>query len=224
MIKINSCGICVLVSLFILSCSLAPFSELHIAIERGSEADIIQIINDKPYLIKRVDEDNKTPLHWAIERDLTKIASLLIDKGSPVNSRDKYGNTALSEAVRYENLEVCTKLILKGADVNASTKGAFTPLHNACCSANIKLVKLLVDNKANINSLDYLGRTPLNLMLQNSTAGEPQLLPIVKYLLEKGTDFSLKDNKGRTALSVSKNKNYMTIVKLLESASINNLK
>ena len=59
-----------------------------------------------------------TPLHYAVDRGLYDIASLLIKNGANVNAQDDNGDTPLMLAVTCEFEEIVTLLLELGADVN----------------------------------------------------------------------------------------------------------
>ncbi len=58
-----------------------------------------------------LDDDRRTPLHYAIESDDVKAAAWLISKGNP-NQRDNYGHTPIIDAIRLGR-QRCFLLCLK---------------------------------------------------------------------------------------------------------------
>ena len=69
-------------------------------------------------------------------------------------------------------------------------------------------ISLLVKNGAKINIQDAKGMTPLHLVVEHICAwstDSPEI-KIVKYLLEKGADATVKNNEGQTMLDIAHTK------------------
>ena len=50
----------------------------------GNQADIADLLETKPDILKSLDESGRVPLHWAVSRGHTDLASWLLE-------RNKYG-------------------------------------------------------------------------------------------------------------------------------------
>lgn len=106
------------------------------------------------------------PLYDAITFRYDKIAEVLIDKGSDINTAGKDGKTLLHHA---ESPSLLKKLIKKGADVNARGEDGLTPLHMAAFSNNFEKAKILIENNANVNIKDYDSHlSPLGWLIVDS--------------------------------------------------------
>jgi ankyrin repeat protein len=158
---------------------------------------------------KAKDFRGDTALHLAAFANDLAVVKLLIDKGLDVNAPGEGGLTPLMIAASLGNLDAVKLLLSKGANVNAVCSkhmhgtvkngpialGDFTPLLLAVAYGSPALVKTLLDAGANVNARDVRGMTPL----MHAVTSECQKPEVVRMLLAKGADTSLKSNDGETA-------------------------
>jgi ankyrin repeat protein len=143
----------------------------------------------------------------------TATISLLLQKGADVNAKDLTGTTALMNASAYGNVAVMKMLLAKGADVNAVSLsgggavkngpialGSFTALLLAAPYAGPEAIQLLLDAGAKVNVQDVRGMTPLMLAIATDRP-DPR---VIRSLLAKGADPSIKSKNGETALDWAK--------------------
>jgi hypothetical protein len=81
------------------------------------------------------------------------VVSLLLEKGTNVDSKDGDGNTPLHYA---SNKSVVSLLLENGADVNAKCNSGWTPLHHACKIGLDSVVSLLLRNGADANAKENI--------------------------------------------------------------------
>jgi len=149
----------------------------------------------------------------------TATVKLLLAKGANVNVSDiagsgaaSGGQTPLMNAAAEGNTEIIKLLLAKGADVNAVSAekasevkngpialGFLTALHLASIT-NADAVRLLLDAGAKVDVRDVRGMTPLMLAV-GTDHGDPR---IVKMLLEKGANPSLKSKAGESTIDWAK--------------------
>lgn len=129
------------------------------------------------------DFNGHTPIFGAAEGGRLDVAKLLIARGAKVNVQGDFGATPLSTAVASRRPNIVKLLIDNGADVNQADKYGTSPLHKAT-SAYVAI--LLIARGANVNAADENGLTPLHV-----AAGYGRV-PVIKVLLQKGTDPSAK--------------------------------
>jgi ankyrin repeat protein len=149
----------------------------------------------------------------ASEGDLDKVR-MEIEGGRKVDTKDAAGQTALMYAAETGRIEVIEYLLSQGADVNAKSGllGAGTALNYAAAANRPQAIELLLASGANVNAVSP-ARKESALMY----AAARGYLDVVKLLLEKGADSSLKNNDDETALDLARKQNQQAVVQLLES-------
>src|SRR5215510_13083690 len=121
-------------------------------------------------------------LFEALRQGATEKLRIAIRAGADVNSRDADGNTLLMQAAVYATVADLELLLVHGADANAKNRAGHTALMRAM--PDLAKVKLLVEHRADVNALAE-GATPLLI-----AAGTPNAEAVVRYLLEKGADWT----------------------------------
>ena len=204
------------------------WTPLHAAVN-GRYAKIVRYLIAKKAFVNTKDDLECTPLHVAAWQ-FPNVIPLLIDHGADVHAKDVQGRTALHHAAERNRLKGIKSLITAGANVNAADNYGSRPLHCAACYGHRDAVELLIANDAEVNSIDNVGRPPLYYAarwgrgsvaaLLISKGANPNIAdkwgwtPVhiaslyvqeeaMKGLLTEKTDVSLKNNRGRTALSIA---------------------
>ena len=137
-------------------------------------------------------EDKKewTQLHSAARvSDVTRMKSTL-PLGFSVDLRDATGRTPLMNAALEGKLEVVKGLIERGADPSLEDNGGWNFLHFASHYGDPHTIHLILTHVTDIESRTAQGDTPLMI------AAVSAKLQAVKFLLEKGADPSLHNNRG----------------------------
>lgn len=140
----------------------------------------------------------------------SKLAELLLKKGSNQALADKLGRTALFLAVEREMYPVVGVLIsqsTKAIDI-ADLQGR-TPLQVTSERGNKEIAELLLRHRADPNKADKKDRTALLLAAEN---GHNEL---VSLLLAKDANQAVKDEAGRTALLLGVTNGDDAVVKTL---------
>ncbi len=145
-------------------------------------------VNEKEGYTKR------TLLFGAVQREDTKTAEFLIEKGAAVNVRDKWEGTPLIHAVRYSSEQAVQLLLDHGARVNDQNKDGESALHRAVEKGHLNITRLLLVHGANVNARDENRVTPLHL------AVESRSIDLVRILLERGAKVRARTEKGYTPL------------------------
>ncbi|MEI6518716.1 MAG: ankyrin repeat domain-containing protein [bacterium] len=136
-----------------------------------------------------------SPVHIAIENNMTKLATMMINKVNDVNMYDSEGRSLLYYAIQQENMEIITLLLARGAQVNNITRGVNQPLHVA---TTLDVVKLLIEKKADPNLKNAQGKTLLHSIVMDVNKND-----ILQYMLENGANPDIQDAKGLTPAMIA---------------------
>ncbi|MBX3634125.1 MAG: ankyrin repeat domain-containing protein [Rubrivivax sp.] len=134
-----------------------------------------------------------------------------------VNAADAAGTTPLMLAALLGRREIAALLIDRGADVNAADARGYTPLFHACHDpgedrGHPALVELLLAAGADKEALIGFGVRPLMYAAGNGEAG------VVAALLRSGADPLARNEVGRTALMMVKDRDYVDVINILHEA------
>lgn len=148
--------------------------------------------------------------------DAAKAASLLAG-GADANARDEGGVTALILAAGLGQLDTVKALLQAGADVKAQDERGYTALVSACYNPDLdrgfpQVVRALIDAGSDIETQIFYGIRPLMLAAGAGEAG------VVEVLLKAGAEPKARNEGGRTALMMVKEKDYIEVINLLHEA------
>ena len=129
-------------------------------------------------------------------------------------------STALMHAAWKGDMETVKFLLKKGADANAETEAGMTPL--GCAIMNLilnddikegeQIVKLIIKKGGKIDSASYgeFGE----LLIFASYLGKTEA---VRFLIKKGFDVNIKDEKGQTPLTAATEAGHKDTVAILKA-------
>jgi ankyrin repeat protein len=147
------------------------------------------------------------PLTHAVKSGRIDAVKLLLDHGAQINRR--FAEVTALGSVRKNDLDMARFLLAHGADPNIPSYST-TPLFRAAEDADLPMIQLLLDAKAHIDQpAEYTGDTPLIYVAENGKAD------VVKFLLEKGADLTIKNKKGNTAMDLALANGKMDVAALL---------
>lgn len=126
------------------------------------------------------------------------------------NYKDVNGWTALRFAVRNNKIDIVKLLVEHKAEVDVKANDKATPFASSIGKGFTEIAEYLIKNGANINNIDKDNDTPLMYCAQSGN------LATVKFLLQYEPDLTIKNNSGKTALNIAKEKNHTEIIKLLQ--------
>jgi ankyrin repeat protein len=113
---------------------------IHGAAEKGDLKTLRELISDDPDLVFALDEDRRTPLHRAANKE---VAELLLSKGADPRAKDKNSCIPLHLAAMNGDKSIVALLLSTGSDVNAKGEGGWTPLQFARYCNREDVMKLL---------------------------------------------------------------------------------
>ena len=96
-------------------CYLIDPEEMLQAAQRGDVAKVRQLLASDTTLANAKGAHNKTPLHWAAEKNYPELAELLVTAGADINAEVSRGMTPLQWAANMGSREVAEILLARGA-------------------------------------------------------------------------------------------------------------
>lgn len=155
--------------------------------------------------------EEQTALMFATNNNHLDTIKLLISYGADINATRHDGITTLMIAAKIGNEKLVEYLIKNGADINLITNQGADAFIYATQYGNVSCAELLLNAGADINHMDKDGSALHN-------AAREGKYDSIKFLLEKGIDYNLKNPKGETALDIAKTKDDKRIISLLQNA------
>jgi cytohesin len=132
-------------------------------------------------------------LHWAAQRNNTKLVDALLAAGADVKAATRYNITPLYFACLNGNLAMVTSMLKAGADPNGTAEEGQTALMTAALSGNADVMKLLLSRGAKVDAVEpYRGQTALMWAASEGNA------PAAGMLIEFGASTKTKSKGGLT--------------------------
>ena len=114
-------------------CYLIDPEEMLQAAQRGDVAKVRQLLASDTTLANAKGAHNKTPLHWAAEKNYPELAELLVTAGADINAEVSWGMTPLQWAANMGSREVAEILLARGA----------APQLNMWCAAGLGMLDVV---------------------------------------------------------------------------------
>lgn len=183
-------------------------------IANRNSTELIKHLVQRGINVQQKSAKGNSVLSFAIIRRDKEAVEYLLREGAPV---ENYGGNQRSPLMMAclgssQDADIAKLLIDKGADINKKIPDDKnrTILHEIAAgrhwdSGNRKIWKLLLENHATIDSQDSDGYTPIMLSLDHSWFFSAEL-EMANALHHKGASLTKKAYDGRSALSISKEK------------------
>ena len=170
-----------------------------------SKEDIFLFINSKT-------NKGQTPLHYASFVGNIKLINLLIQNGADISIKTNNNFSMIHLAVMGNKITPLYYFNQKyKVDLNTNDSKDNTLLHLATYFNSKKIFNyLLTVKKIKVNSKNRDGFTPLHFAVIN------QNISMIKKLLMKGANSSIKNNSKETAYDLAKKNNNLAIQKTLK--------
>lgn len=85
------------------------------AVKQGNAEAVAELVDRHSPLARVADENDKTGLHWAAERDHVEVARVLLDTGADLEAVTSWGATPLDWAAVMGSTRVADLLLARGA-------------------------------------------------------------------------------------------------------------
>jgi ankyrin repeat protein len=178
---------------------------LHKAVACGNAAYVEKLIA-KGADVHAKDVRGRAPI-TAFSGSAAAVLRALLNAGANPNDRWEDGSAVLMVAVLRNDPVAVQLLISHGADVNAKTSAGRTALHEAARRNKIEIAEALTSVKGvKLNEVDREGKTPLHV------AAEVDAPSVVRLLLQRGADQSIKALDGTTPLALAERRGFKETV------------
>jgi ankyrin repeat protein len=94
---------------------MTPAARILLAAKHGSAEMVGEHLAADPAAVNAKGEHDKTPLHWAAEKNHLQMAKVLIQAGADINAETTWGSTPLQWAANMGSREVADLLLEHGA-------------------------------------------------------------------------------------------------------------
>ena len=162
-----------------------------------------------------------TPLMQAAQCGCWESCERLLQGGADIASRDSLGRTALhytfNDPQAPSSSSLVAMLLAQGADIEAVDQYGVTPIFCAMQAGRPSTTAELVRCGANLAHRNLDGETPLMLAIIENIQASVQLL------LERGADYTLKDNNNWTILHLAAKFADVKTLRVLSNAKLGRL-
>ncbi|KAF2068481.1 hypothetical protein CYY_010191 [Polysphondylium violaceum] len=146
-----------------------------------------------------LDEDERTPLHWAAAKDKRDIVQYLVKEcNQDVNTKDDGGWSPLLSAASSSFVHMVALLLQNSADPNSMNDSKRTALHYASSKGRTDIVDLLLNYGAK-NRKDETGAAPIH----RAAAAPNGAAATVERLLKSDANINSTNSNGDTAAHIA---------------------
>jgi len=171
------------------------------------------------YDINQFNDDNFSPLMFAVIKNNLSLVRLLLERGASVNLKTPTNNfVAISRAIYLDTTDVLELLIEYGANVNHQSPGGEPLLIYAMRDYQLDAMKVLLAAGADVSYIGNDGWSVLHQAVDCRQNRGDKNGDIVKLLIEAGADINQQLASGSTPLALAVSHNHLAQVKLLMAA------
>lgn len=151
--------------------------------------------------IHALDDNNETPIWWAIDDSNFEVVNYLLKQGADLDVMNKEGIYPIHQMALYNGIEDVDFLLSHGVPIDQKTRYGWTVFHFAAMNADLNLIRFLIERGANINKKDDKGLTPLHVAATSNIMSHqiPKFLQAIELLVESGVDIFSRSREGETA-------------------------
>jgi ankyrin repeat protein len=166
----------------------APSLTLVDAARKGEAQVVRSLLQQKSVDVNETAVDGMTALHWAVQRDDTRMVETLIRSGANAQSASRYGVRPIALAAVNGNADILKLLLDAGADPNSGLSPDETAVMAAARTGKIDALKLLLAHGGRLDARDARGQTALMWAAAKDNG------PAVRLLVEAGADINVRTN------------------------------
>lgn len=157
---------------------------------------------------------NNRMIHIAAMSKNIDILDMLIALKANLNIRNKFNETPLHFAVKSKNQRNINHLLNQNIDLTAKNNKGETPIFYAVKNGDLSTMRLLYNAGSGLLVTDKNGNTLVHYCILNTPTiidGKNKIVQtekskIIKFLIDYGVNTESKNNDGKTALELSKEK------------------
>lgn len=194
--------------------------KMYNAVDRNDFERAGEIIRKYPEMVNEIVGLGEAPLHIAAGWGNLDMIKYLIEKKAQVNKKNSQGETPLHGAARNGRLEVVKYLIANGANMDIQDNQDETPLHKAVSAVypDLATIEYLISHGARLDIQDKHGWTALHASVTFNLDALKAIGASFKFnTSHPGQNWRqaqkllhllrIKDNEGKTALDIAKERN-----------------
>lgn len=163
------------------------------------------------------DDQGRTALLLAVDRNHPAVAKALIAAGASINSQAANLDTPWMLAGARGNAEIIKAMIPAGPDLTIRNRFGGNALIPACERAHVDAVKVLLTTRINVNHINYLGWTCL-LEIVLLGDGGPRHQEVTRLVLAAGADPNIADKDGVRPLAHARRRGQSEVARLIAEA------
>lgn len=212
----------------LVSADISGFTPLHYIVASDNDYELAQ---ELVFIFRQIgqfqfltimDNQGRTPLHWAVMSGSVRMVKLLIENEVPLNIQDYDGNTPIHSAIAAinkfqdtEKLEACREIfryLVSRADLNQKDLEGLSALHLASELGDLESIRLLIENGAWINIQDHQGENALFYAVRG------EHIEVIKALVEEyNIDIEMLNEDDENILDLCKSIGNNSILEMMTS-------
>ncbi|KAJ8682991.1 hypothetical protein QAD02_018783 [Eretmocerus hayati] len=188
-------------------------SHFHIACTRNNPEIVECFIKNGVGLNESVDGTSLiwnyyTAIDFAIYYDCIDNVKLLLAEGGRDNFPSNDEIDRIKNAQASGNVELINLILQRDKLTSNGRIRKIPSLHSACINDDLETIKNLTPKAiGKLNKPTWQGSTPLHLAIEREDDA------IIKYLLDSGADYNMKNSDGKTSLHLAYERDLKTIIK-----------
>ncbi|CAI5451382.1 unnamed protein product [Caenorhabditis angaria] len=189
---------------------------LHIAVAARNLNAVQLLVEELDCSVDLVDNEQRTPLHYAAEHAYPEIVQYLLNHGARNSTRDKLGVTPAHYAAQFS--ADCLRIILTESRISeVKDNEGRSCLMWAVCAGNIDVIHYLIqrEDAPDRRAVDKYGYTALHLA---AMVGNEK---VCKILINQGWNISERDNQSITALHLAAGRGHTDVLRCLVTSGAN---